>query len=94
MKPSERTPMACLALVELLQESGMPPGVVNVIHGQHDAVNFICDHPDARAISLVGGDTAGRHIFHCGSVKGKMYNQIWVPKIMELFCLMPTEITQ
>ena len=46
--------MACLALVELLQESGMPPGVVNVIHGQHDAVNFICDHPDIRAISFVG----------------------------------------
>merc|ERR1712226_423535 len=71
MKPSERTPMACLALVELLHEAGMPPGVVNVIHGQHDAVNFICDHPDIRAISFVGGDTAGRHIFHRGSAKGK-----------------------
>jgi len=71
MKPSERTPMACLALVELLHEAGMPPGVVNVIHGQHDAVNFICDHPDIRAISFVGGDTAGRHIFHCGSKNGK-----------------------
>jgi len=71
MKPSERTPMACLALVELLHEAGMPSGVVNVIHGQHDAVNFICDHPDIRAISFVGGDTAGRHIFHRGSAKGK-----------------------
>ena len=54
MKPSERDPTACLALVELLQEAGMPPGVVNVIHGQHDSVNFICDHPDIRAISFVG----------------------------------------
>ena len=36
------------------------PGVVNVIHGQHDAVNFICDHPDIRAISFVGGDVAGK----------------------------------
>ena len=35
-------------------------GVVNVIHGQHDAVNFICDHPDIRAISFVGGDVAGK----------------------------------
>ena len=39
-----------MALVELLQEAGIPPGVVNVIHGQHDAVNFICYHPDIRAI--------------------------------------------
>ena len=38
----------------------MPEGVVNVIHGQHDAVNFICDHPDIRAISFVGGDVAGK----------------------------------
>merc|ERR1719219_2841458 len=71
MKPSERTPMACMALVELLQDAGMPAGVVNVIHGQHDAVNFICDHPDIRAISFVGGDVAGRHIFHRGSQNGK-----------------------
>ncbi len=54
MKPSERDPSACLALVELLKEAGMPDGVVSIIHGQHDAVNFICDHPDIRAISFVG----------------------------------------
>ena len=50
MKPSERDPTACMALLELLKEAGMPDGVVNVIHGQHDTVNFICDHPDIRAI--------------------------------------------
>merc|ERR1712029_337886 len=71
MKPSERDPGACMALIELLQEAGCPPGVVNVIHGQHDAVNFICDHPDIKAISFVGGDTAGRHIFERGSKNGK-----------------------
>merc|ERR1711988_1542750 len=71
MKPSERDPGACMALVELLQEAGMPKGVVNVIHGQHDCVNFICDHPDIRAISFVGGDVAGKHIFERGSKNGK-----------------------
>lgn len=60
-----------MALIELLQEAGCPPGVVNVIHGQHDAVNFICDHPDIHAISFVGGDTAGKHIFERGSKNGK-----------------------
>ena len=54
MKPSERDPTACMVLVELLKDAGMPDGVVNVIHGQHDTVNFICDHPDIRAISFVG----------------------------------------
>lgn len=51
MKPSERDPTACLALVELFKEAGCPDGVVNVIHGQHDCVNFICDHPDIRSES-------------------------------------------
>jgi len=71
MKPSERDPTACMALVELLVEAGCPPGVVNVIHGQHDTVNFICDHPDIRAISFVGGDAAGQHIYKRGSNNGK-----------------------
>jgi len=71
MKPSERDPTACLALVELLKDAGMPDGVVNVIHGQHDCVNFICDHPDIKAISFVGGDPAGKHIYYRGSANGK-----------------------
>merc|ERR1719195_2556855 len=71
MKPSERDPSACMALVELLKEAGMPDGVVNIIHGQHDTVNFICDPPDIRAISFVGGDSAGRHIYERGSANGK-----------------------
>lgn len=71
MKPSERDPTACMALVELLRDAGMPDGVVNVVHGQHDTVNAICDHPDIRAISFVGGDPAGRHIFQRGSMNGK-----------------------
>merc|ERR1719342_1171476 len=50
---------------------GVCAGVVNVIHGQHDTVNFICDHPDIRAISFVGGDAAGRHIYQRGSNNGK-----------------------
>jgi len=71
MKPSERDPTACMALVELLKEAGCPDGVVNVIHGQHETVNFICDHPDIRAVSFVGGDAAGKHIYERGSSNGK-----------------------
>merc|ERR1711902_324390 len=71
MKPSERDPTACMALVELLRDAGAPDGTVNVIHGQHDCVNFIYDHPDIRAISFVGGDQAGKHIYQRGSSNGK-----------------------
>lgn len=47
-----------MMLIEMLQQAGCPNGVVNVIHGQHKAVNFICDDPHIRAISFVGSDTA------------------------------------
>jgi malonate-semialdehyde dehydrogenase (acetylating)/methylmalonate-semialdehyde dehydrogenase len=47
-----------MMLMQLLNEAGCPPGVVNVIHGAHEAVNFICDNPDIKAISFVGSDLA------------------------------------
>jgi len=58
-------------IMKLVKEAGIPPGVVNVIHGARDAVNFICDAPEIRAISFVGGDTAGRHIHERGTKNGK-----------------------
>jgi len=71
VKPSEKDPGACMMLVELAKEAGFPNGVINVIHGQHDAVNFICDHPEIRAISFVGSDQAGTYIYERGSKNGK-----------------------
>ncbi|XP_071962296.1 probable methylmalonate-semialdehyde/malonate-semialdehyde dehydrogenase [acylating], mitochondrial [Antedon mediterranea] len=71
VKPSERDPGATMMLVEMAKEAGFPDGVVNVIHGQHDAVNFICDHPAIRAISFVGSDQAGKYIYERGSKNGK-----------------------
>lgn len=71
VKPSERDPGACMMLVDMLREAGAPDGVVNVIHGAHDAVNFICDHPDIKAISFVGSDQAGQYIYERGSRHGK-----------------------
>jgi len=62
MKPSEVDPGAPMRLCELAMEAGVPPGVLNVIHGTHDSVNFICDHPDIAAVSFVGSNQAGEHI--------------------------------
>ncbi|CAI2341071.1 unnamed protein product [Caenorhabditis sp. 36 PRJEB53466] len=71
IKPSEQDPGAAQLLVELAKEAGVPDGCVNIIHGQHSAVNFICDNPDIKAISFVGGDAAGRHIYERGAKNGK-----------------------
>nr|XP_054758402.1 methylmalonate-semialdehyde dehydrogenase [acylating], mitochondrial-like [Lytechinus pictus] len=71
MKPSERDPGACMILAELAKEAGLPDGVLNIIHGQHDAVNFICDNPLIRAVSFVGSDQAGNYIHERASRNGK-----------------------
>lgn len=62
MKPSEVDPGAPMLLARLAKEAGVPDGALNIIHGTHDAVNFICDHPDIVGVSFVGGDAAGKHI--------------------------------
>jgi len=49
----------------------IPPGVFNIIHGSKSAVNFICDHPDIKAISFVGGNQAGEYIHARGTKNGK-----------------------
>lgn len=71
IKPSEKDPGATMILAELAAEAGVPPGVLNVIHGAVDTVNYICDEPAIQAISFVGSDTAGRHIYERGSRNGK-----------------------
>ena len=71
LKPSERDPTASMELVRLAHQAGVPPGVLNVIHGGKDAVNFICDAPQVKAISFVGGNNAGHHIHARGTGNGK-----------------------
>ncbi|CAN0529585.1 unnamed protein product [Ectocarpus sp. 8 AP-2014] len=56
MKPSEKCPGAAMKLASMASEAGLPDGVLNVIHGGHEAVDFVCDSPDIKAISFVGGN--------------------------------------
>jgi len=71
LKPSERDPGAAMIIAELCEKAGFPPGVVSVVHGTVPTVNAICDHPKIRAISFVGGDRAGKHIYERGTNNGK-----------------------
>ncbi|KAF8530975.1 Aldehyde/histidinol dehydrogenase [Gautieria morchelliformis] len=71
LKPSERDPGAAMIIAELCERAGLPPGVLNVVHGSVPTVNAICDHPAIKAISFVGGDRAGHHIYERGTKNGK-----------------------
>jgi len=71
LKPSERVPLSAMMLAELAVESGLPAGVLNVVHGAHDTVNFLCDNEHVRAISFVGGNAAGAHIYQRAGKNGK-----------------------
>ncbi|CAM1505927.1 Fc.00g115640.m01.CDS01 [Cosmosporella sp. VM-42] len=71
LKPSERDPGAAMVLVELAEKAGFPKGVINVVHGAHDTVNFLLDAPEVKAISFVGSNKAGEYIFTKGSANGK-----------------------
>lgn len=71
LKPSERVPGASMIIAELCERAGMPKGVLNVVNGAVDVVNGICDDPRIKAISFVGSDKAGAHIYHRGTANGK-----------------------
>jgi malonate-semialdehyde dehydrogenase (acetylating)/methylmalonate-semialdehyde dehydrogenase len=71
LKPSEQDPMVTMRLCELALEAGVPPGVLNVVHGGPDAVNAICDHPDIKAVSFVGSTRVGTHVYNRASQAGK-----------------------
>jgi malonate-semialdehyde dehydrogenase (acetylating)/methylmalonate-semialdehyde dehydrogenase len=71
LKPSERDPGAALILAELAREAGLPNGVLNIVHGAVDTVNFIIEEPAIRAISFVGSNRAGEYIYSRGSANGK-----------------------
>ncbi|ADV24187.1 methylmalonate-semialdehyde dehydrogenase, putative [Cryptococcus gattii WM276] len=71
VKPSERDPGATMIIAELCERAGLPPGVINVVHGTVPTVNRICDDPTIKAISFVGSDKAGTHIYNRAIVQGK-----------------------
>jgi malonate-semialdehyde dehydrogenase (acetylating) / methylmalonate-semialdehyde dehydrogenase len=63
MKPSEKVPLSCGRLAELLKEAGLPDGVFNVVHGDVDIVNAICDHPNIEAVSFVGSTKVAKIVY-------------------------------
>ena len=63
MKPSEKVPLSCGRLAEILKEAGLPDGVFNIVHGDVDIVEAICDHPHIEAVSFVGSTKVAKIVY-------------------------------
>lgn len=71
LKPSDRVPFSAARLVELIDQTGLPAGVVNLVNGAKPAVDALLDHPLVRAVSFVGSTPIAKYVYARGSASGK-----------------------
>ncbi len=71
LKPSEQDPLTHQRIVELAGEAGLPPGVLNVVHGDRDVASALIEHPDVAGISSVGSSDVARSIYAKAAASGK-----------------------
>lgn len=71
VKPSEKVPLTMQRIFRLIERTGMPRGVVNLVNGAAETVDAILDHPAIRAISFVGSTPVARYIYRRSAENGK-----------------------
>ncbi|WP_024301448.1 CoA-acylating methylmalonate-semialdehyde dehydrogenase [Pseudogulbenkiania sp. MAI-1] len=71
LKPSERDPSSTLLIAQLLHEAGLPKGVLNVVHGDKEAVDALIEAPDVKALSFVGSTPIAEYIYSEATRRGK-----------------------
>jgi len=71
LKPSEKVPLSAMRLAELCAEAGLPPGVLNVVHGDKECVDTLLTHPLVQAVSFVGSTPVARYIYQTATHHGK-----------------------
>jgi malonate-semialdehyde dehydrogenase (acetylating)/methylmalonate-semialdehyde dehydrogenase len=71
LKPSERDPSVPVRLAELMMEAGAPAGVLNVVHGDKQAVDAILTHPLVHAVSFVGSSDIAHYVYQTGAANHK-----------------------
>lgn len=71
LKPSESVPLSSLRIAELLKEAGLPDGVLNIVNGDREIVEAICDHPDIEAVSFVGSTKVAKIVYARASANFK-----------------------
>jgi malonate-semialdehyde dehydrogenase (acetylating)/methylmalonate-semialdehyde dehydrogenase len=71
LKPSERDPAAPQLILELMQEAGLPAGVLNIVNGGKPAVDTILHHQSVKAVSFVGSTPIAEYVYQTGTANGK-----------------------
>ena len=71
IKPSEKVPMTMQFIFKLIDQIGIPRGVINLVNGSKEAVDAILDHPVIRAITFVGSTSVARHVYQRAAEHGK-----------------------
>jgi len=67
LKPSDQVPLTSIRLAELFEQAGAPKGVLQIIHGQREQVDYLLTHPNIRTVSFVGSVPVARHIYQTGT---------------------------
>ncbi len=71
IKPSEKVPMTMQLIFKLIEQVGLPRGVVNMVNGAKDAVDAILEHPIIRAVTFVGSTATAKYLYAKASANGK-----------------------
>ncbi len=71
VKPSEKVPLTMTRIFELIDQIGLPPGVINMVHGTKTVVDGLLEHPDIKAISFVGSTPVARYVYTQAAANGK-----------------------
>ena len=71
LKPSEKVPLTPTRAVALLSEAGLPPGVMNLVHGDKKTVDALLHHPLVKAVSFVGSTPVAKYIYATAAAEGK-----------------------
>ena len=71
IKPSEKVPQTMQKIMELIAQTDLPAGVVNLVHGSKPVVDALLDHPTVKAISFVGSSPVAQYIYRRAAEKGK-----------------------
>ena len=71
LKPSEKTPVTMNLIFQLIEQLGLPSGVVNLVHGSKETVDALLDHPAIRGISFVGSSEVAKYVYGRAAANGK-----------------------
>src|SRR5437879_6134500 len=71
LKPSEKVPLTSQRAFELIEELGLPAGVVNLVHGGKAVVDALVEHPQVQAVSFVGSTPVAKYVYAKAAAQGK-----------------------